>query len=89
MIYVPILDNILMDINPDLTFNCVICDFGFANFTLESQRSCVAGFSKPTTIGITYKYAAPEVSQPVMEMITLFYHGILVVYETWSKSSFE
>ena len=42
------------------TVNCVICDFGFANFLSDVQDKIVKGVKKPTAIGITARYAAPE-----------------------------
>ena len=43
----------------------VICDFGFSNFTADSNRQTVAGMKKPTSAGITPRYAAPEVSNVI------------------------
>ena len=40
----------------------VVCDFGFSNFTADSNRHIVAGMKKPTSAGLTTRYAAPEVS---------------------------
>ena len=53
--------NILIDVMPDLTFNCVICDFGFANFVNDGKRQLVAGMKAPNAVGLTLRYAAPEV----------------------------
>lgn len=50
-----------MDVKSNLTFNCVICDFGFANFVADSKRVLVSGLKKPSTAGITARYASPEV----------------------------
>ena len=54
------LGNTLIASKSDETFNCVICDFGFANFTSDVQAKIVKGVKRPTTNGITYRYAAPE-----------------------------
>ena len=54
--------NVLIDILPDLSFDCVICDFGFANFLEDGRRQLVAGMKAPTVTGITPRYAAPEVN---------------------------
>ena len=55
------LANVLVDIINHDTINFVVCDFGFANFTSDSGRQLVAGLRKPTSTGITVRYAAPEV----------------------------
>ena len=55
------IDNVLIDIGSDLKFKCSICDFGFANFVGE-DRPLATGMKKPTTIGISTRYAAPEVN---------------------------
>ena len=47
----------------------VVCDFGFSNFTADSNRQTVAGMKKPTSAGITPRYAAPEVSKVTDEEI--------------------
>ena len=54
-------DNVLIDVNGDGTFNCAICDFGFANFTKESGKQFVSGLEKDNALGISPRYAAPEV----------------------------
>ena len=54
--------NVLVDVKDDLSITCVICDFGFANFSSDCAKTIVAGFKKPTNSGITAKYAAPEAS---------------------------
>ena len=41
-------------------WNYVICDFGFANFLSDVQDKIVKGVKKPSAIGITARYAAPE-----------------------------
>jgi serine/threonine protein kinase len=38
----------------------VICDFGFANFLSDVQDKIVKGVKKPSAIGITARFAAPE-----------------------------
>ena len=43
----------------------VVCDFGFSNFTADANRQTVAGMKKPTSAGITPRYAAPEVSNVI------------------------
>ena len=60
----PYLDNVLIDLKSDRSFNCVICDFGFANFINESgsDRTVASGLRVPKTNGISVRYAAPEVS---------------------------
>lgn len=37
-----------------------ICDFGFANLVSDVQDKIVKGVKRPTEIGITARYAAPE-----------------------------
>ena len=56
--------NILLDIFPDNTFKCVICDFGLASFINDEKnlRTFVSGFKAPNLIGITVRYASPEAS---------------------------
>lgn len=57
-------DNVLIDMKSDRTFNCVICDFGFANFINDpgADRTVASGLRVPKTNGISVRYAAPEVS---------------------------
>ncbi len=38
----------------------MICDFGFANFISDVQDRIIRGVKKPTDMGITARYAAPE-----------------------------
>ena len=62
------LDNVMADYRPqsnELYF--VVCDFGFSNFAADSNRQTVVGIKKPTSAGLTTRYAAPEVST-VIEM---------------------
>ena len=56
--------NILLDLFPDNTFNCVICDFGLASFINDEKnlRTFVSGFKAPNLVGITVRYASPEAS---------------------------
>ena len=54
------LENILFDILPDGTFDCVICDFGYAS-VIGEIRPEVKGFDVPTNTGYTIKFVAPEV----------------------------
>ena len=49
----------LVDVGPDGTFDCVICDFGFANF-IGDKRTLTSGLKVPSTTGISIRYAAPE-----------------------------
>jgi serine/threonine protein kinase len=42
------------------SWSYVICDFGFANFLSDVQDKIFRGVKKPTAIGITARYAAPE-----------------------------
>ena len=58
------LGNVLMDFKSDTEYHFVICDFGFADYTLEAEKQFVAGMKKPTTMGMTIRYAAPEVRWP-------------------------
>ena len=53
----------MIEVNNDLTFNCVICDFGFANFIGEvlDTKGLAAGLRVPETLGFSVRYAAPEV----------------------------
>ena len=53
--------NVLVDVKPDLEYHFVICDFGFADYTVEAEKQFVAGMKKPQTMGLTIRYAAPEV----------------------------
>ena len=54
--------NILFDIKSDDAFTCVICDFGFSNLIEEKDSQKAAfGLKIPTTVGISIRYAAPEV----------------------------
>ena len=52
--------NILVDVETDLSFKCVICDFGISNF-IGTERPVVRGIEKPESIGITWRYASPQV----------------------------
>ncbi len=45
----------------------MVCDFGFSNFTADSNRQTVAGMKKPTSTGLTTRYAAPEVSLNIID----------------------
>ena len=54
--------NVLVDVQSDSTCNYVICDFGYANFVSDGKRQRVAGMKEPETMGMTIRYAAPEVS---------------------------
>ena len=52
--------------NDPLTgFSCVICDFGFANFAEDARANIVAGLRIPGNMGITTRYAAPELFQRI------------------------
>ena len=66
-----ILGNILVDIKNMNTqdFNFLVCDFGFADFATEAERQFVAGMKKPSQLGITPRYAAPEVSSTAVSFI--------------------
>lgn len=55
------LGNILIDIQPDTSFNFLVCDFGFADYAPEAGKQFVAGMKRPSVVGITPRYAAPEV----------------------------
>ena len=44
----------------ELGFVCGICDFGFSNI-IGSGRSLASGLIRPTEIGVSVRYAAPEV----------------------------
>ena len=52
----------MVDVKPDLEYNFLICDFGFADYAPEAEKQFVAGMKRPSTVGITARYAAPEVS---------------------------
>jgi hypothetical protein len=51
----------LVDVKSEFEYYFVICDFGFADFTEEAGRQFVTGMKKPSSAGITFRYAAPEV----------------------------
>ena len=54
--------NVLIDlVQSSGEFRCVICDFGFANFTRASNKTFVAGLATREDIGISIRYASPEV----------------------------
>jgi serine/threonine protein kinase len=53
-----IIENVLLDPTND---SWVICDFGFAAFTIDAKVQLVAGLKQPRAKGITVRYAAPEV----------------------------
>ena len=53
--------NVLVDIRSSLDYNFVICDFGFADYAPEANKQVVAGMKRPSNVGITPRYAAPEV----------------------------
>ena len=55
------LGNVLVDVKSEFEYYFVICDFGFADFTEEAGRQFVTGMKKPSSAGITFRYAAPEV----------------------------
>ena len=61
--------NVLIDVQADLSIFCVICDFGFANFRTDGKHQLVSGMKAPTTAGITARYAAPEVSNLTIRML--------------------
>ena len=55
-------DNVMADYRPQSNeMYFVVCDFGFSNFTADSNRQTVVGMKKPTLSGLTTRYAAPEV----------------------------
>ena len=55
------IENILIDLKDNDEFDCVICDFGFANFIESTDRQYAAGIETRNRPGLTPKYAAPEV----------------------------
>jgi hypothetical protein len=67
-----ILDNVLVEIDKNLTFNCVVCDFGYASF-VDGTRTFVAGVSKPKSIGISTRYASPELFQKALKTAVRFH----------------
>ena len=60
-----------MDVNAKSEYCFVICDFGFADFAPEAERQFVAGMKKPSLIGMTVRYAAPEVNIKLFIIIIL------------------
>ena len=67
----------MIDVKTDMSFNCVICDFGFANFIgnggdgkESDQHSMAKGMRIPTTNGISIRYAAPEVTLFINEIFS-------------------
>jgi serine/threonine protein kinase len=52
-------DNVLAEVLNG-SWNDAICDFGFANYLSDVQDKIVKGVKKPTAIGMTARYAAPE-----------------------------
>ena len=52
----------LVDVRSDLDYNFLICDFGFADYAPEAEKQFVSGMKKPSAVGITARYAAPEVN---------------------------
>ena len=55
----------LLDVYPDGSFDCVICDFGYASVIGETRPE-VKGFDVPTNTGLTPKFAAPEVTTSIV-----------------------
>lgn len=54
----------MVELKNDGNFDCVICDFGFANFISDEKDnfSFASGMRIPNTTGISIRYAAPEVT---------------------------
>lgn len=57
--------NVLMEMSGDGLCRCVICDFGFANFVNDAKANLVKGLKTPTSLGITARYAAPELFKKI------------------------
>ena len=69
--HLPVIANILVDIEADWSIRCVICDFGYANF-IGTERPTVRGIEKPESIGITWRYASPQVKMmedPIFDIL--------------------
>ena len=50
----------LLDVAPDQSFKCVICDFGFASIIGHKPRNLVQGLDRPQNAGLTAAYSSPE-----------------------------
>ena len=61
--------NVLIEGNADGSLTAVICDFGFANFSSDAKVNVVKGIKAPTTVGITARFAAPELFRPVLSRL--------------------
>lgn len=68
-----LLGNVLIDVKNASNYTFVICDFGFADYAPEANKQLVSGMKKPSALGITPRYAAPEVRLYILHIISYVY----------------
>lgn len=66
-------DNILFDFKSDGSIVYLICDFGFAKFVSTPHSNFVAGLRTPNSMGVTPRYAAPELCEKISDQENSLY----------------
>ena len=81
--------NVLVEVYEEFNYNCVICDFGYANIIGDEELadSLVKGLEKPKAVGITTQYASPEVRKSKLVTIVCTHLLYICIFSCFQKFS--